>query len=93
MWQFTFKGELYRMQPHHINADKSSEKVTPLACRLRELNYECHIKSDLEYQCFSVSEKGERVLLKKGEKKGVSIGNIPVMVGSEWCYLSQSTPY
>ena len=47
--------------------DKSSEKVTPMACRLRDLTYECHIKSDLEFRCFSVEEN--RRQLKYGELK------------------------
>jgi hypothetical protein len=60
-----------------------------MACRLRELTYECNIKSDLVYNCFSVDETtGEKQLIKHGELKQVSIAKVPAMVGSDWCCLA-----
>jgi DNA-directed RNA polymerase beta subunit len=39
IWEFKFKGPIYKTQPHHTNADKSIERVTPMMCRLRDLTY------------------------------------------------------
>jgi hypothetical protein len=38
-----------------------------MTCRLRDLTYECHIRSDMEYRCLSVDE--EPRVLKAGVLK------------------------
>lgn len=35
IWEFKFKGPIYKVEPHHTNPDKSTERVTPMMCRLR----------------------------------------------------------
>jgi DNA-directed RNA polymerase beta subunit len=60
-------GPIHKTQPYHVNLDKSSEKVAPMTCRLRDLTYECHIRSDMEYRCLSVDE--EPRVLKAGVLK------------------------
>lgn len=60
-----------------------------MTCRLRELTYDCHIKSDLEFKCYTINENGMKQLRREGYIKNVSIAKIPVMVGSNWCHLSK----
>ena len=61
VWEFKFAGPVFKSPPSHTNVDKSTERVTPLLCRQRDLTYDCHITSDMEYRCFSV-EENRRVL-------------------------------
>ena len=48
-----------------------------MECRMRDLTYSGDILVDVEYQF-----NGERI-----ERKGIKIGEMPIMVGSDWCWL------
>lgn len=61
-----------------------------MVCRLRGLTYECHIKCDLEYENYSLSDSDERTLIKSGVAKEVPIAKVPVMIGSDWCCLAKA---
>ncbi len=39
-WEFKFDSIIYKKAPTHRNLDKQVQKVTPMMCRLRDLNYQ-----------------------------------------------------
>lgn len=49
-WEFSFVTPLFKMPPSHQGSDKVITKVTPMVCRLRDLNYEAEIRGEILYR-------------------------------------------
>lgn len=61
-----------------IEQDLRQHNLTPNECRLRDLTYSAPIYVDVEYTI------GDRIF----KRKQISIGNMPIMLGSSNCWLT-----
>ena len=61
-----------------IEEDFRQRNLTPNECRIRDLTYSAPIYVDLEYS------KGDTIVIRKQ----VSIGHMPIMLGSSNCWLT-----
>ncbi|MFB6292088.1 MAG: DNA-directed RNA polymerase subunit B'', partial [Candidatus Nanohaloarchaea archaeon] len=66
-------------RPHINEADGSVRKITPKEARMRDLTYSSEIKVEMTPIFEGVQQESEEV----------TIGEIPVMVGSELCWSSE----
>jgi len=62
-----------------------------MMCRLRDLNYESLVKLDLTFTRYKVNSKyGTSELHSTKEIPKIQLADIPVMVKSIWCRLSEA---
>lgn len=60
-------------------------------CRLRDLNYESLIKIDLNYTKYRINlRRHDFEVVHEKEVPKVQVADIPVMVKSNWCKLSDA---
>ena len=91
-WDFRFANKLYKSTTNHKNDDKSVIKVHPMMCRLRDLNYESDVKVDLIYNRVKInSETNEETVVWEKTIPKIPLAELPVMVRSQWCRLSENT--
>jgi len=70
-----------------INENDGTQKpMYPIAARLRKLTYSGSLTCDVKSEVFTY-EKNERKLSSTYEHKGVILGKIPIMLGSNYCIL------
>jgi len=74
-------GKIWVEKPIVKEADGSRRKIMPVEARLRNLTYEAPILLEM-----SILQGGE-----EKDKQTVQIGNLPIMLRSENCYLSGMT--
>lgn len=90
-WEFKFDGAVYKTSNNHKNSDKSVIKVTPMMCRLRDLNYECEVKVNLTYSKIKINNETneEHEQWHKSVSK-IQLAETPIMVRSVWCRLTEA---
>ena len=74
-------GKVWVESPQVKEADGSTNKVTPMEARLRNLTYEAPIMLEM-----TTVQGGE-----EKEKQSIQIGSMPIMLHSEKCYLNGMT--
>jgi len=72
-------GKIWVEKPIIKEADASTKKIMPMEARLRNISYEAPIMLEM-----SIIQNGE-----EKDKQAIHIGNIPIMLRSENCYLSK----
>jgi len=70
-------GKVWVEKPLIREADGTKRPILPIEARLRDLTYEAPIMLEMFYKKDGV----------EGEKKVIHIGNMPIMVKSDPCYL------
>lgn len=89
-WEFKFANKLYKATTNHKNSDKSVLKVSPMMCRLRDLNYESEVKVDLNYSRIKIDpENNTETLIWEKMIQKIPMAELPVMVRSIWCRLTE----
>jgi DNA-directed RNA polymerase II subunit RPB2 len=90
MWEFYFESFI---KDNRYALGRSDEifysSITPAICRLRDLTYQCTIKANLHCIKYSFNSRGEKDILKSQTINNVTIAEIPIMVGSDWCNLKE----
>ncbi len=75
---------------NHRNRDQLNEVPYPMLARLRDLNYQILVKLKLTWAKYR--REGEEVRkIRSFEDTFIELGEIPVMVGSNWCTLHRKT--
>ncbi len=70
-------GKIKVERPFFIESDGTRHEITPMEARLRDLTYEAPILLDMYYIKDDV----------ESERQTIHIGNIPIMVKSDFCVL------
>lgn len=92
IWEFSFEcDKIHELVPTHLNQDRSYSKTTPMMCRLRDLTYEVELKCNITFRkIIKYIENNIRKTRIDHEDviPKITIAQIPVMVGSKWCRMS-----
>ena len=86
--KISFHNVQYNRPMIHEN-DGSTKLMFPQEARLRNISYSMPTTLDMSIEVMK-SPDGENKSILKKEMKNVSIGKIPIMVGSEFCVLNEN---
>ena len=86
--RISFHNVQYNRPMIHEN-DGSTKLMFPQEARLRNISYSMPTTVDMSIEVMK-SPDGENKSILKKEMKNVSIGKIPIMVGSEFCVLNEN---
>ena len=86
--KISFHNVQYNRQMIHEN-DGSTKLMFPQEARLRNISYSMPTTIDMSIEVIKSPDGYNKSILKK-EMKNVSIGKIPIMVGSEFCVLNEN---
>jgi len=84
-------GRIYLSKPLVLERNESIKVLLPNEARDRDLTYAAPVFVDVEHQLETVNDSGQVVKSEKKTESKVPLAKIPIMLHSQYCYLSQAS--
>lgn len=84
-------GQVYLSTPQRQEIDGTREQMFPNAARMRNLTYSAPLFCDVTKQIFEIDEDANEVEELEAETDRVFLGQVPIMLKSQYCNLCATT--